>query len=293
MVEAEQKKTAGDFLPAKDGTDKACRDFAGEIRATVEMLKSSGLGDGPVKVMLTGAGALFPGIRKSLEEVLGVPAVFADLTEAEDFEIDSGLAAAWGLQFNNALALALRGTKKAAGLDFRRGEFELQKHALKLKKDLRWAAVVIAASLAALVAGQALGYYLDYVKLKSLKSAVNTVFQESCPDVTKIVDPVQQLKTKIAESKKISAGSPGTVFLDLLKEISAAVPQSTGFLITSLSYDGERIDMRAETASFDAAEEIKKGLAASRRFTNVNIGSANMIKQGGKVEIGIRMDVKK
>lgn len=292
-AEAEQKKTAGDFLPAKEAMEKACGDFACEIKATLDMLQRSGQAAGPVKVMLTGGGALFPGIKKAFEDVLAVPAVFADLTEADDFEIDPGLSEAWGLQFNNALALALRGMKKAAGLDFRRGEFELKKHALKLKRDLRWAAIMIAASICALVIDQGLGFYLDYVKLRNLKSTINTVFQASCPDVTKIVDPVQQLKTKIAESRKISAGGSGVLFLDLLKDISATVPQSTGFLITSLSYDGERIDIKAETASFDTAEEVKKGLAGSRYFTNVNIGSANMTKQSGKVEIGIRMDVKK
>ncbi len=152
---------------------------------------------------------------------------------------------------------------------------------------------MVAVSLCALVIDQALGYYLDYMKLKNLKSTINTVFQASCPDVTKIVDPAQQLKTKIAESRKISVGSSGTLFLELLKEISATIPQSTGFLITNLSYDGERIDIKAETTSFDTAEEVKKSLAGSRYFTNVNIGSANMIKQGGKVEIGIRMVVKR
>lgn len=293
LGEAERKKMTGDFLPAKDGTDKACRDFACEVKATLEMLRRSGQAAAPVKVLLTGGGALFPSIKEILEEAIGVPAVFADLTETDNFEIDSGIPTPWSLQLNNALALALRGMKKAAGMDFRRGEFELKKHALKLKRDLRWAAIMVAVSLCALVIDQALGYYLDYMKLKNLKSTINTVFQASCPDVTKIVDPAQQLKTKIAESRKISVGSSGTLFLELLKEISATIPQSTGFLITNLSYDGERIDIKAETTSFDTAEEVKKSLAGSRYFTNVNIGSANMIKQGGKVEIGIRMDVKR
>jgi len=296
LSEAEQKKISGDFLAAKDRTDRACRDFADEVRATVEMLRRSGQATDPVKIMFTGGGALFPGMREIFQAVFGVPAVYADLTEMEDFEIDSSVPAAWGLQYNNALALALRGMKKAPGLDFRRNGFELKKHALKLKRDLRWAAIMIIISLSALVIDQALGYYLDYMKLKNLKSTINAVFQASSPEVTKIVDPVQQLKTKIADSRKISAGS-GILFLDLLKDISATVPQSTGFLITSLTYDGERIEMKAETTSFDTAEEVKKSLAGSRYFTNVNIGSANIMSkqggQGGKVEVGIRMDVKR
>ncbi len=290
--EAEQKKIAGDFSDAKDRTDKACRDFAHEVKDTLEMLRRSGQGADPVKILFTGGGALFPAMKEIFQAVFGIPALAADLTEIEDFDIDAAVPAAWGLQFNNALALAVRGMKKAAGMDFRRGELELKKHALKLKRDLRWAAIMVAVSLCALVIDQALGYYLDYIKINNLKSTISTVFQASCPDVTKIVDPVQQLKTKITESSKLSVGS-GTLFLDLLKDISATVPQSTGFLITSLSYDGERIEIKAETTSFDTAEEVKKSLAGSRYFSNVNLSSANMTKQGGKVEIGIRMDVKK
>lgn len=289
--EAERKKISGDFASFKDRTDDACRKFASEVKGTLEMLRLSGQAADPGKVMFTGGGSLYPAMREIFQAVFAAPAVFADLTEIEDFEIDSG-APAWGLQFNNALALALRGTKKSPGLNFRRNGFELEKHALKLQRDLRWAAVMIAVSLSVLVIDQALGYYLDYIKLKKLKSTIISVFQASCPEVTKIVDPVQQLKTKISESKKISVGS-GPLSLDLLKDISAAVPQSAGLLISNLTYDGERIEMRAETTSFDTAEEVKKSLAGSRYFTNVNIGSADMAKRGGKVEVAIRMDLKK
>ncbi len=291
--EAEARKISGDCASAKEPADKACRDFAEEVKATLEMLRHAGQNADPARIMFTGGGSLFPALKENFAAVFGVPAESADLTEREDFEIESDVSAVWGLQFNNALALALRGGKKASGLDFRRGEFALQKHALKLRRDLRWAAMMAMISLAALILDQGLGYYLDYVRLGKLKSTVNAVFKASCPEVTKIVDPVQQLKTKIAEAGKVSAGGSGAPFLDLLKEISTTVPQSTGFMINSLSYDGERIEMKAVTTSFNTAEEVKKSLAASRHFSNVSIGSANMTKQGGKVEVGIRMDVRK
>ncbi len=72
MGEAERKKMTGDFLPAKYGTDKACRDFACEVKAPMEMLRRSGQAAAPVKVLLTGGGALFPSIKEILEEAIGV-----------------------------------------------------------------------------------------------------------------------------------------------------------------------------------------------------------------------------
>jgi len=46
------------------------------------------------------------------------------------------------------------------------------------------------------------------LKLNRVKAAVNGVFMANCPEVTKIVDPVQQFRTKISEAKKLSLG-PG------------------------------------------------------------------------------------
>ena len=148
------------------------------------------------------------------------------------------------------------------------------------------AAVVVAA----LLLDQGAGYYLDHLRLNRLKAAVAGVFKANCPEVTKIVDPVQQFRTKISEAKKLSPG-PGAPFLELLGEINALVPQSSGMLITNLAYDGERIDIKAEAASFDSAEEIKKALAGSSRYKNISVSSVTALRQGGRVEFGLKMDV--
>jgi Tfp pilus assembly protein PilN len=62
-------------------------------------------------------------------------------------------------------------------------------------------------------------------------------------------------------------------------------------LITNLVYDGERIEIKAEAASFDTAEEIKKALAGSSRFKNISISSVTAVRQGSRVEFGLKMDV--
>ena len=103
---------------------------------------------------------------------------------------------------NGALALALRATRKGAGFDFRRGAFELDKRKGKWKRDLRWAATMAFVGIVALGADQVLGYYLDYVRLDRIKAEINSIFNASCPEVTKIVDPMQQLKSKISEARK-------------------------------------------------------------------------------------------
>ena len=289
--EAERKKLSGDYGASLEKMNGACRGFARNVKATIEQ---AGAGKyaaaGPARIMLAGGGALFGGIKQAFESCFAVPAEMLDLTELEDFEIDSALPEAWTPQMNGALALALRGAKRSAGFDFRRGQFELRKNAVKLQKDLRWAALMMMVVLAALLVDQGAGYYLDRLKLNRVKAAVNGVFMANCPEVTKIVDPVQQFRTKISEAKKLSLG-PGAPFLDLLGEINTLVPQSSGMLITNLVYDGERIEIKAEAASFDTAEEIKKALAGSSRFKNISISSVTAVRQGSRVEFGLKMDV--
>jgi general secretion pathway protein L len=132
-------------------------------------------------------------------------------------------------------------------------------------------------------------------RLAALKRDVNTEFKKSYPDVTRIVDPVAQLKGKIAEARKLSTGmgdaaSAATV-LDLLKEFTGLVPAD--LLLTSFNLDGDVIGLKGETRNFDAVDAIKKALANSKYFKTVTIGSSSMIKQGSAVEFDLKITVKK
>jgi Tfp pilus assembly protein PilN len=113
--------------------------------------------------------------------------------------------------------------------------------------------------------------------------------------VTRIVDPIIQLKGKIAEVKKLTAGmgdaTSAVTALDLLKEISALAPPE--LLVTSLILDGDAVGIKGEARNFDAVETAKKMFANSKYVKTVTIGSTNLVKQEKGVEFDLKIILKK
>jgi Tfp pilus assembly protein PilN len=109
------------------------------------------------------------------------------------------------------------------------------------------------------------------------------------------VDPLQQLKVKIAEGKKTKAGQgsmgSGITVLDILKETSSLIPESAEFLITSFQYDGNVVTIKGETDNFNTVDTIKNQLAGSKIFKNVTISSAALVKKESRVGFNLRMEL--
>jgi type II secretory pathway component PulL len=199
---------------------------------------------------------------------------------------------------NGALALALRPLAKGPGFNFHQGGFRRKGMALKfdLGVDLKWAAAV--AALIVLLAGGDffLSYLGDKTRLDQLKAETTALFQSNFPEVTRVVDPVQQFRSKIAEAKRLAtasrnAASGGSV-LGVMKDLSERVPETSGFIMTSLVFDGNKIDIRGEASGFDAAETIKKELETTGRYESISVSSSN-VKQGNRVEFELKTTLAK
>jgi Tfp pilus assembly protein PilN len=81
----------------------------------------------------------------------------------------------------------------------------------------------------------------------------------------------------------------GATVLDLLKDISALAPPATEFLITGFNLDDDRLAIKGTVKNFDAVDALKRELAKSKYFTNLQIGATNLAKQGDKVDFDLRM----
>ena len=136
--------------------------------------------------------------------------------------------------------------------------------------------------------------YGSRLHLASLRQDINAEFKKYDPEATRVVDPVAQLRGKIAEARKLSAGMGDTTeatALDLLREISVIAPAN--LLLTSFSLDGDAIALKGEALNFDAVDTFKKAFANSKYFKTVTIGTTNMMKQGSKVEFDLKVTLKK
>jgi hypothetical protein len=184
---------------------------------------------------------------------------------------------------------------KRGGFNFRQRASEARAGYGELRTRLKRGAV---AGLVVLVlAGVEIGLddYSARLRLATLKRDITAEFKKNYPDAARVVDPVAQLRGKIAEAKKLSAGmgdaASAPTVLDLLKELAGLVPAD--LLLTSLNLDGDVIGIKGEVRDFDTVDTIKKALANAKHFKTVTVGSTAMIKQGSAVEFDLKITVKK
>ncbi|MCX5832075.1 MAG: type II secretion system protein GspL [Deltaproteobacteria bacterium] len=273
----------------------ACRKLCQELANTMEFMQWGGsMEDGLERIILTGGGSLQRGLKEEMARSFSLPVETMDVAESEGVTLPEGIREAWQpVIMNQALALAIH--RPATGRGF---NFPLQKSAgMANRTEFSLALKRGAAVLACAVFLLAMDSYLDYryarLRLDNLKKEISAVFKGASPEITRIVDPVQQLKVKIAEARKISAGLGGmegsATVLDLLKDISALAPPPTELLITGFNLDDDRLTIKGTVKNFDAVDALKRELAKSKYFTDLQIGATNLVKQGDKVEFDLRM----
>jgi type II secretory pathway component PulL len=265
------------------------------VASTVEFLQWGGSMDGGLDwIVLTGGGSRKPGLAEELARIFSLPVETADVASSEAVLLPEEIGEAWQpVIMNQALALAMHRHVKGRGFNFPLQQSPRMVGGTEFGLALKRGAAVLAGAVFLLAMDSYLDYRYTRVRLDNLKKEISAVFKGAAPEVTRIVDPVQQFKVKIAEAGKITAGvgrmEGGGTVLDLLKDISALAPPATEFLMTGFNLDDDRLAVKGTVKNFDAVETLKRELAKSKYFTNLQIGATNLVKQGDKVEFDLRM----
>jgi general secretion pathway protein L len=195
---------------------------------------------------------------------------------------------------DNALALAIRESKKVKGFNFRREEFQVKTQLVKIKKELTHASIYLSIILILL----AINWMVDYQDLKKrnagLDSQIKGIFTQTFPEVTNIVDPIHQMNTKINELKNAPGTGPGMHMsrkvLEILNDISGRVPKNLEVQVDRMVVDQDTIQIRGTTDTFNTVDSIKKGLESSEMYRDVVIASANLDQKSKSVKFEIKMD---
>jgi type II secretory pathway component PulL len=245
------------------------------------------------RIMVTGGGSLRLGLKEELARLFSLPVETVDVASIEGVMLSEEMEVWQPVIMNQALALAIHRPTRGQGFNFPLQKTENVVGQIEFNLVLKRGAAVFAGVIFLLAMDSYLDYRYTRLRLDNLKKEINAVFKAAVPEVTRIVDPVQQFKEKIAEAKKISAGlgkmDGGATVLDMIKDISALAPPSTELLITGFNLEEDRLGIKATVKNFDAVEAVKRELAKSKYFTNLQIGATNLVKPGDKVEFDLRM----
>jgi general secretion pathway protein L len=250
----------------------------------------------PEKVFLTGAGGLVPAIAETLANELGIPVSLLNLRQmAGNIQLAQEVASNYNPQLMDvALSLAVRESKKAKGFNFRREEFQVTTGFVKLRKELVHAAIYLTIILVLFFVNLGVGYHDLKKRTANLDNQIAGILTRTFPEITTIVDPVHQMKTKISELKEISGAAPGLgtqrTVLEILNDISGRIPAELELQVDRMVVDQDGVQIRGTTDTFNTVDAIKKGLESSAMYEDVVIASANLDKSGKGVRYEIKME---
>lgn len=192
---------------------------------------------------------------------------------------------------NTPLALALYQKGDGAIFNFRRDEFKKKRSLVEVKKRAVAAGVCLAVACFAVVGYLAWDYSKLVERRDALDKEIHSLFKTTLPEVSRVVDPVQQLKVKVDEGRRVYGDGQGTSSINklmILAELSARIPDTLPVRITRLVNDQNDLRIMAETSDFNTVDNVKRELEKSSMFGSVVISSANLAPRGG----GVRFELK-
>jgi general secretion pathway protein L len=195
-------------------------------------------------------------------------------------------------RMDRVLALAVHG--RGTGFDFRKEEFKKTKSRQEYQGYFLKFALPVLALIIGLSLYQAYQYKGLQTRYDELRSEIASVFKNTVPDVTRVVNPVQQLQVinnGIMKTYKAGAQGAGGGYsmIDLLTELSARIPISYKVKIVRLVADLDSVRFKALTSDFNTVDNVQKELEKSVYFSDVDISSANQSPQGDEIRFELKM----
>jgi type IV pilus assembly protein PilM len=302
--EAEQRKCEGEVLGrstrpgmgASPGILAILDRIAREAVRTLEAAEARH-GEGPVAreahLTLVGGSARLDRIDEILSRRTGLetarlrmPAdsVHADLVDG----IDPTL-------FAPALALALRFSGEAAtSMNFRQGEYAYRQDLGQLfGSELRPTAVLAATLVLLLIVSSVTTVILEGRRQGRNDKAVAALYQEAFPDQPDVPEnPASALGSQLRAAQEradfLGLYSGNRSALDLLAELSRAIPPDLEVRIGEINIDRNAIRLDVDAQGFEAADRLTSVLSATEPFAGAKVaGSVKTDRRTGGVSFNV------
>lgn len=198
-----------------------------------------------------------------------------------------------------AVCLGL-GLREALGLttpavNLRRGMFVHQGQREAVRKEttrLMWLAAGTAAA-ASLAFG--LEMHRLHTRYEALRQEIRRVFIATAPEIHTIVSEKVQLQDALDTlhgRQRLLQGTTLASPLELLRQLSAAVPDQITLDLDEWTFDADSIHLKGSTTSFDATETIKATASDLGVFKDVRLKDVKIAAGGKKVSFGLQMALK-
>ncbi len=193
-----------------------------------------------------------------------------------------------------ALALALMETETIAGVNFSTERSTIQHYWGEYRKHIILTAGLIVLALVTALGGQLLAVNAKQQRLAELDRQIEMVFKNTFPEVTRVVNPLQQMQIKIKEAGDGSIGFNLTGarvrVIDILNALSQQIPSSADVKVNRMVAGADNVVLSGDTDTFNTVDDIKGRLEEADLFKSVTISSADLEKSGNRVRFKLKLD---
>jgi general secretion pathway protein L len=239
-----------------------------------------------------------PDYQDEIARFFDVPTYRMDLAKVSGVELDAVKASSWTpCQMDNALSLALTDITGVHWMNFSQKRFAVKKQWLEQKKNIVRSGVLAGIILFFAILNMIFDFHTAGKEIDRLDFEINKILKTSFPEITRIVDPLHQMKIKLKELKEdaaISEGAGGTILaIDILNAISNSIPASIDVEFERLVIGPDNVTISGETAAFNNVDDMKSNIEKGELFHKVVISSANTDRSENKVRFKLKMSLKK
>ena len=247
----------------------------------------------PAAAYLSGAGTDHEEAVEAIGGQLKIQAEPVNMETAGEFNFQNETDAALPDRANTPLCLIGIDLFRIPALNFFQERYALYRYWEEYKSD-----IIKTGIFAALVL--IIGMYGLIFQARHLSQQVNRmdrqiagIFRSTFPEVSRIVDPLQQMQVKVRESegKNVFAGSlqDEVLNIDILNDLSRLIPSSIDVIISRFVRGGGSVLISGHTDTFNAVDDIKSALSRSKYFSDITISSANMDKAANRVQFKLKL----
>jgi Tfp pilus assembly protein PilN len=246
-------------------------------------------------VMVSGADDVQDEFLKSLAADLELEVRFVDVAADTSLYISSSDSVLPGPLANNAVSLTGIETSGIRPFQFNRSYHFIHKYWTENRSEILTTAI-LAVFVFILVMFQVILENRNlHRQIAEIDRQITSVFKQTFPEVTRIVDPVAQMRAGIdrIKNQNVLAGETGVDIrnIDILKDISQLIPANTDIVITRFVRGDNSVQIAGLTDTFNEVDDIKMQLEKSALFSQITISSANMDKSSNRVRFRIRIDL--
>jgi general secretion pathway protein L len=249
----------------------------------------------PGKLFLAGDAVADSEQTAALGTALSIPVEAVDFIKGGVSHVDEASNGWRSGKMDHALALALHHTTGAGGINFSRRSFAVVKQWMAYKKYAFPTMALAAAVLVFGLGGMILDRHLLSRQVAEMDRQIRAVFTSAFPTVTRIVDPLQQMRGELKELRgkaMLDGDNTRTVgAIDILDDISKRIPKTIDADFSQLVIGLDSVMISGSTATFNMVDDMKNNLMESETFKKVTISSANSDRSGKRVTFKLKVEI--